>query len=120
MPRLNKVHMAGASKFARKLDVKKYSLADWRLLHNKSDIISVDILVGADYFYKIVNPVKPPILAYGMWLPYTIYGDVLLWGKFSGSAESKLSQGINYLKIQNIACVPNDHIKHCPARVTSP
>ena len=107
VPKLNQLHMAGASKFARKLNSKGFSLADWRLVNSKSDIISFDILVGSDFFYKLVNPARSPILAYGMWLPYTVYGDVLLWGKIPGSAESKSTQAINYVNIQQIACEPD-------------
>ena len=110
VPKLNKLHMAGASKFARKLNSKGFSIADWRLLNSKSDIISFDILIGSDFYYKIVNPFKLPIFAYGMWLPYTVYGDVLLLGKIPGSAECKSSQAVNYVNIQNIACEPDSNL----------
>ncbi|CAL4218274.1 unnamed protein product, partial [Meganyctiphanes norvegica] len=52
VPSLNKLHMAGASKFSKKLESKGIRLADWRLTESKSDIISFDLLVGSDFFLQ--------------------------------------------------------------------
>ena len=107
VPKMNSLHMAGASKFAKKLESKGIKLADWRLTESKTDIISFDVLVGADFFYKIVSPVKPPKQIFGMWLPCTILGTHMLWGKIPGSAIDKSNCTVNYVNIQHIACENN-------------
>ena len=43
-------------------------IADWMLINSKSDIIDLDILVGADHYWKLVNPYKLPMERLGMWL----------------------------------------------------
>ena len=110
VPSLNKLHMAGASKFSKKLESKGIRLADWRLTESKSDIISFDVLVGSDFFYKLVSPVKLPKQVYGMWLPHTIHGLSLLCRKIPGSAVDKSNKTVNYVNIQHIACEPQSNL----------
>ena len=66
VPKMNPLHMAGASKFAKKLVSKGIRLADWRLTESKTDIIAFDVLIGSDFFYKIVSPFTAPIQACSM------------------------------------------------------
>ena len=89
---LNQIHMAGVSKFAKKLQSKGIDLADWRLGNTKSDIIDFDILVGADHYYKIVSPYKLPIERLGMWLSFDRFGRNFLFGRIPGSNPDKKQQ----------------------------
>ena len=41
--KLNPLHMAGASKFAKKLQAKGVDLADWRLINQKCDTVDFDV-----------------------------------------------------------------------------
>ena len=82
--KLNPVHMVGAAKIAKKLQTKGFNLADWRLTNNKSDIVDFQILVGADHYYKIVNPFKLPIQRLGMFLIFDRFGRNFLFGRISG------------------------------------
>ena len=87
--KLNPVHMVGASKFAKKLQSKGCKLADWRLTNTKSDILNFQILVGADHYYKIVNPFKLPIQRLGMFLTFDRFGRNFLFGRIPGSNLDK-------------------------------
>ena len=51
---LNKIYMAGAAQFAKKLARVGMVVADWRFLNAKTDLVVTDILVGADNYRKIV------------------------------------------------------------------
>ena len=110
VPSLNPLHMAGAAKIAKKLALKGVTLADWRLLDSKSDIVSFDVLVGSDFYYKIVSPQKLPKQISGMWLLYTWSGQAMLIGKIPGSAIDKQNQNVNYITIQNISCQPEGEL----------
>ena len=59
-------------------------IADPRLANQKSDRISIDLLVAGDYRNRIISMTRPPIRLYGMWLPATIYGDYFLSGPIPG------------------------------------
>ena len=100
--KLNPVHMAGASKFAKRLQKKGINLADWRLLNNKTDIIDFELLVGADYYYEVVNPFKLPIQHFGMWMKFDRFGRNFLFGQIPGSKDIKKLQNVNYVSIHNI------------------
>ena len=111
VPNLNPLHMSGAAKFAKKIAAKGLNLADWRLAASKSDVVSFDLLLGSDHYYKIVNPFRLPRQFHGMWLPYTVYGHHMLLGKIPGSASDKRSQTVNYVNIQHVSNrnVPESH-----------
>ena len=47
---------------------KGAKLTDWRLCNTHSDIVNFEILVGADHYFKFVNPYRLPIQHSGMWL----------------------------------------------------
>ena len=92
------------------MQLKGINLADWRLANNKSDIVTFDILVGSDFYFKIVSPKRLPKQVYGMWLPYTHFGQSMLCGKIPGSAVDKSNQTVNYINIQHIACKAEDEL----------
>ena len=94
--------MAGASKIAKRLQSKGICLADWRLVNNKSDIVDFELLVGADYFYEVVNPFRLPIHHLGMWLSFDRFGRNFLFGQIPGSKVIKKQQNVNYVSIQNL------------------
>ena len=48
--KLNSVHMMGIAKLAKRLQSKGVLLGDWMLVNSKSDIIELDLLVGADHY----------------------------------------------------------------------
>ena len=73
VPKLNPLHMSGAAKFAKKLAAKGINLADWHLAASKSNVISFDLLIRSDHYYKNVNPFILPRQFHGMWLLYTVY-----------------------------------------------
>ena len=99
---LNPVHMAGIAKFAQKIKKKGTNLADWRLLNTKSDIINFEILIGADHYYKFVNPYRLPIERLGMWLTFDRFGRNFLFGRIPGSNPVKRQQQINFVSIHNV------------------
>ena len=94
--------MAGASKIVKRLQKKGIDLADFRLANNKTDIIDFELLVGADYYYEIVNPFRLPIRHFGMWLKFDRFGRNFLFGQIPGSKDIKKQQNINYVSIHNI------------------
>ena len=63
---MNQIYMTGASKFALKLQNKGLEMADCRLVNSKSDIVSTDLLIGADYYNEIVSPYHMPKQILGM------------------------------------------------------
>ena len=101
--KLNPVHMAGVSKIAKRLQKKGINLADFRLVNNKTDIIDFELLVGADYYYEIVNPFRLPIHHLGMWLKFDRFGRNFLFGQIPGSKDIKKQQNVNYVSIHNIS-----------------
>ena len=105
--KLNPVHMAGVAKFAKKLQNKGLNLADWRLINNKSDIVDFQILVGADHYYKIVNPYKLPIERLGMYLGFDRFGRNFLFGRIPGSTLAKKQQQVNFVSIHSVGCNPS-------------
>ena len=104
--KLNPLHMAGASAFSRKLQKMGVQLADWRLYSTKSDIVNFDLLVGCDYFYKVIDPAKLPIQRQGMYLKKDFLGRSLLCGMIPGSANAKLQEQVNVVSIQHISSTP--------------
>ena len=71
----------------------------------KSDVVTFDVLVGCDFYHKIVNPHKLPRQVYGMWLLVTHFGQHMLCGKIPGSAMDKSKQNVNYVNIQKLYVV---------------
>ena len=109
--------MAGAAKFAKKLHKKGCKLADWRLINNKSDIVNFDILVGADHYYKIVNPFRLPVVRLGMYLKFDRYGLNFMVGRIPGSVLAKKQLQVKFVNIHSVSCNPSsiDYIKpHLP------
>ena len=115
--KLNPVHMAGAAKFAKKLHNKGCKLADWRFINNKSDIVDFQILVGADHYYKIVNPFRLPIVRLGMFLKFDRFGRNFMFGRIPGSVLAKKQRQVNFVNIHSVGCNPSliDYVKpHLP------
>ena len=100
--KINKVHMLGISNVAKRIHRKGTLLADWRLLNSKSDIIDLDLLVGADFYWHLVNPYKLPIERAGMWLTPDRFGRYFIFGKIPGSSKVNKNQNVNYVSIQHI------------------
>ena len=103
---LNRIYMAGASQFAKKLHAKGIDLADWRFLRSKNDLVTTDVLVGMDHYRKAVSPHSPPQLVLGMWLNFTVTNKALLSGKIPGSAVTNSSQSVNSISIMRISSPP--------------
>ena len=61
-------------------------------------------MVGADYFYELVNPYRLPIERLGMWLTFDRFGRSLLFGKIPGSHVDKQNMQVNMVSIQNVMC----------------
>ena len=76
-------------------------MADWRLSNSKSDIIELDLLVGADYYWSLVSPYKLPMERAGMWLNPDRFGRHFLFGKIPSSAKLQ-NQSVNHTSIQHI------------------
>ena len=106
--KLNKLHMFGVAQFAKKFANKGVRLADTRLANLNSDSVSLDLLVGADHFYKVVSPYKLPIERSGMRLIPDRFGNFLLCGKIPGSCEYKKAQQINFVSLYRVDHVPKD------------
>merc|ERR1712033_22446 len=60
--------------------------------------------VGADHYYKIVNPFKLPIQRLGMFLTFDCFGRNFLFGRIPGSNLDKKQQQVNFVTIQNVRC----------------
>ena len=108
MPKLNSLFMAGAARFAKKLTNRGVDLADWPFINAKSDILTFDVLLGADYYHKLVNVCRPASWKYGMYLLHDVYGRSFLFGIIPGSTLEKSSTQINIVNIQHINCTPDE------------
>ena len=73
--------MPGAACFAKRLQKIGVQLADSRLIHAKTDVLTSDLLVGMDYFWFLVKKSKLPEQRLGMYLIQSLWGVVWL-GKF--------------------------------------
>ena len=104
---VNSIHMVGAAAFAKKV-AERHNLADFRYLSTKSDLVSVDLLVGAEHRWKIVSPLKRPIQVRGMWCPRTVFGDLMLTGSIPGaSGVIPVSQAAtNLVTLLNVNVLP--------------
>ena len=98
--KLNNIFMSGAATFAKKLVKAGWQVADWRFLNTKTDLVTTDILVGGDYYRKIVSPTRLPRLVKGMWVNFTQHGKVLLSGNIPGSV-SRPSMSNNIITVLN-------------------
>ena len=70
--------MSGAYLFAKRLQKLGVILADSRLLNQKTDVLSSDILVGMDYYWSCVNKSVLPDQKLGMYLLQSM-GHVPFW-----------------------------------------
>ena len=86
-------------------------IADSRLLNMKSDILQSEILVGADYYWTVTCPNKPPTRLLGNYLLNTNFGQSLI-GKISGSTRLADSKTVSQLSIVNIATLHNGKISN--------
>lgn len=71
------------------------------LINTKSNIIELDLLVGADYYWSLVNPYKLPVERDDMWLNPDRFGRYFLFGKIPGLAKVQ-SQSVNHVCIHHI------------------
>ena len=75
---------------------------DWRLTNLKSDIVELDLLIGSDFFWKIVSPYKLPVERSGVWLTPDRFGRYFISGRIPGSSKARQEQTVNYVSIHHI------------------
>ena len=114
--KLNAVHMLGIAKVAKRIQSKGVTIADWMLINTKADIVNFDILVGADHFWKLVNPYKLPIERMGMMLTPDRWGRYLIMGKIPGSSKIPKHQSVNYISINQVGYDQSDLRSHLRAQ----
>ena len=103
---INAFVLSGAASFAKKV-AEHWPLADYRLVSSKSDEIQVDLLVANDNKWKVISPWQPPIQYHGMFLPVTVFGDVLLSGNIPGSDNTRKGHaGTNVVTLLNLVIPP--------------
>ena len=104
--------MTGICIFAKKLHRLGVKLADSRLLNQKSDVLTSDILVGMDYYWECLNKSALPEKVLGMYLLQTLWGKSLA-GKIPGSVKLMAPDSVSTLTISHVAAdsmvvVPQD------------
>ena len=106
-------NMTGLCQLAKKLAKKGADIGDSRLLNQKQDVLTSDILIGADYFMTISCPQKPPTRLMGNYLLHTIFGQCLI-GKISGSTRFTDDKSVSQLSIVHVATqngmIDNSHL----------
>ena len=60
------------------------------------------MLVGADFFWKLVNPYKLPVECSGIWLTSDRFGRYFIAGKIPGSSKARQQQSVNHISIHHI------------------
>ena len=65
-------------------------------------IIELDLLIGSDYFWKVVNPYKLPVERAGMWLTPDRFGRYFISGRIPGSSKKRQQQSVHYVSIHHI------------------
>ena len=93
--------MPGAACFAKRLQKIGVQLADSRLIHAKTDVLTSDLLVGMDYFWACVNKSKLPEQKLGMYLLRSLWGNCLA-GKIPGSVKKFTPTAVSTLTIANV------------------
>ena len=73
---INSFILSGTAKFAKKI-TEHYTLANYRLISSKADEIHVDLLISNDNRWKLISPWQKPKQINGMFLPVTVFGDVI-------------------------------------------
>ena len=60
------------------------------------------MIVGADFYWKLVSPYKLPIERSGMWLSPDRFGRYFISGKIPGSSKNRAQQSVNYISIHQV------------------
>merc|ERR1711875_205306 len=94
-------NMLGVSLLAKKLQRKGADIADSRMLNQKRDIFTNDILLGSDYYMSVSRVNMPPTRLLGTFLLNTIYGQAII-GKIAGSTRLVDAKAVNQLSIINV------------------
>ena len=95
-------NMMGVCQLAKKLHKKGADIADARLLNQKRDVLTADILIGADYFMSVVCSNVPPTRLVGNYLLNTGFGQCII-GKIPGSTKLVDPTAINQLTVNHVA-----------------
>ena len=104
--------MTGVCNFAKRIQKLGVKLADSRLLNQKSDVLTSDLLIGMDYFWACVNKSVLPEQKLGMYLLQTLWGKALA-GKIPGSVKQLSPSAVSTLNISHMSAdsmviVPKD------------
>ncbi len=99
--------MIGLCQLAKKLQQKGANISDARLLNQKQDRLSCDILVGADYFMSLVSSKAPTTRLVGNYLLNTVFGQAII-GKIKGSTKLSNDKSVNQLTVNSVATVCNE------------
>ena len=94
--------MTGICNFASKLHKLGVKLSDSRLLNQKSDVLTSDLLVGMDYYWECLNKSALPEKILGMYLLQTLWGKALA-GKIPGSVKQMTPNTVSTLTISHIS-----------------
>ena len=95
-------NMVGICQLAKKLQKRGADIADVRLLNQKRDVLTNDILLGADYFMSVNRVNVPPTRILSTYLLNTIFGQCII-GKIPGSTKLANSDAINTLSVVHVA-----------------
>ena len=95
-------NMMGLCQLAKKLQKKGADIADARLLNQKRDVLTADILIGADYFMNVICSKVPPTRLVGNYLLNTVFGQCII-GKIPGSTKLVDPKAINQLTVNHVA-----------------
>ncbi|CAL4079762.1 unnamed protein product, partial [Meganyctiphanes norvegica] len=95
-------NMAGISSLAKKLSKRGVDIADDRLVNQKRDIITSDLLIGSDYFQNTMYSSRPPQKVLGTYLLNTLWGSAII-GKIQGSTKFSDPQSVTPLSIVHVA-----------------
>ena len=84
---LNPINMTGISSCAKKIHAKGIKLADARITNSKSDTLNIDMIIGNDYYYKLINHKIPTRRLYNIFIVESYFGACLA-GPIPGSTRT--------------------------------
>ena len=94
--------MTGLCLLAKKLAKRGADIGDLRLLNQKQDNLTSDILLGADYFMSVLSVQKPITRLMGNTLLNSIFGQCVI-GKIAGSTKLADPTAVSQLSIVHVA-----------------
>ena len=86
---LNPINMTEISSCAKKIHAKGIKLADARLTNSKSDTLNINMIIGNDYYYKLINHKIPTRRLNNIFIVESYFGACLA-GPIPGSTRTPI------------------------------